>query len=68
MSPIQKRRIVVAAGALALLAVGTNAPRADIRILTHDSADTAPARMQAAVDVGVFAVSVLVTWTRAIAR
>lgn len=66
MSPLQKRRIVVAGGALALLAATAQAPRADIQILTHDRSDSTPAKVQAAVDLGVVAVSVLVTWTRKI--
>ena len=54
--------LVIAAAVLLLLAV--RHPSADIRILTHDSGDHAPARVQAALDIGVVAVSVLVTWTK----
>ncbi|WNO54354.1 hypothetical protein [Stakelama saccharophila] len=50
--------------AAALLAVGiADHPSADIRILTHDHGDRAPHRVSAAVDLGVAAFSVLVTWT-----
>ena len=64
MDRLDKRRIVLAGGAAALLALTvTGGPTADIRILTHDVADTAPRKMQAAVDLGVMAVSVLYTWT-----
>ena len=38
-------------------------PTADIRVFTHDAADPAPHRMQAAVDLGLVGVSVLYTWT-----
>lgn len=58
------RRIALVGGALAALALLFQHPRADIRILTHDAADTAPARIQTAIDLGVLAISVLVTWTR----
>lgn len=50
--------------ALALLVmVAIRQPSADIRIMTHDSGDSAPHRIQAAVDLGVLAVNVLITWT-----
>ncbi|WP_294111426.1 hypothetical protein [Sphingomonas sp.] len=39
-------------------------PSADIRILTHESSDQSPARVQAAVDLGVMCVSLLVTWSK----
>ena len=48
--------------ALALLAAARH-PSANIEILTHDATDTAPHRVKAAVDLGLVAVSVLVTWT-----
>lgn len=51
---------MLAACALAAL---VRHPTADIRILTHDAGDPAPHRMQAAIDVGLFAVNLLVTWT-----
>ena len=44
-----------------LLVAAVRHPSADIRILTHDSGDRSPAKVQAAIDLGVFAVSVLVT-------
>ena len=46
-----------------LLAMAARHPSADIRILTHDATDRAPHRIQAAVDLGLVAVSVLITWT-----
>lgn len=53
--------MIVAAGALLLLAV--RHPSADIRIQTQDLSDPAPHRVQAAVDLGVAAVSVMVSWS-----
>ena len=38
-------------------------PSADIRILTHERADTSPACFQAGVDLGLASASILVTWT-----
>lgn len=62
---MRHRRItgLIVAAAL-LLALSMRHPSADIRILTHDSNDRSPARVQAAIDLGVVAISVLVTWTR----
>ena len=51
------------AGAAVLLALAARHPSADIRILTHAADDRAPHRIQAALDLGVVAVSLLVTWT-----
>lgn len=65
MNGLQKRRIVLAGGAAAALLVFAALPHptADIRIITHDVTDTAPRKVQAAVDLGVVAVSFLYTWT-----
>jgi hypothetical protein len=49
---------------LALLLLAVRHPSADIRILTHDATDRAPMRVQAALDLGVMAFSVLITWTK----
>ena len=57
----RKTALAVAAFGLAVLAVGH--PTADIRVITHDIADPAPRRMQAAVDFGLVGISVLYTWT-----
>ena len=65
----RKGRIVLAgAAALALFAMVSPHNRADIRILTHDKSDLSPHRLQAAIDVGIVAISVLITWTAKIAR
>lgn len=66
---MDKRRtgLVIAAGALLILAA--HPPSANLRIEMHNPADTAPHRMVAAIDIGVMAASVLVTWSaKAIAR
>jgi hypothetical protein len=69
MNNLDKRRIALAGGAAALLAlVAMPGPTADIRILTHDVTDTAPHKVQAAIDVGVFAVSLLYTWSERVIR
>lgn len=60
---MRRRTLVLAGSALALAVVAVREPSADIRILTHDASDLAPHRVQAAVDLGLVAVSVLVTWT-----
>jgi hypothetical protein len=62
-----RRPIAVLLLALAAV-VALRHPTADIRVLTHDAGDPAPARMQAAVDLGLMGVSVLVTWSRHLAR
>lgn len=67
---IGRRRKIVMTGAavLALLALTAKHPRADIQILTHQAGDVSPRKLQAAVDTGLFAVSVLVTWSRQFAQ
>jgi hypothetical protein len=50
------------AAALLLIAVARH-PSVDLRLMTHDSADLNPHRMQAAFDLGVATVSLLFTWT-----
>ncbi|MDB5705643.1 MAG: hypothetical protein JWN66_2759 [Sphingomonas bacterium] len=60
---MRNRRFVLAIVAAALLIAAARHPSADIRILTHDQADRAPHRIQAAIDLGLFAFSVLITWT-----
>ena len=64
MDRFDKRRIALAGGAAALLAITAMPhPTANIHILTHDVADKAPRKIQAAFDLGVMAISVLYTWT-----
>lgn len=60
---MRNRRIGLIVAAALLVAFAARPPSADIRILTHDRADQSPRRVQAALDLGIVAVSVLVTWT-----
>lgn len=64
MNQLHKRRIVLAASAVALLATAATVhPTAEFKILTHEITDKTPRKFQAAVDTGILAVSVLYTWT-----
>ena len=56
--------ILGTAAAVALIAVASPQHHADIEILTHRQNDLAPQRVQAVVDLGLVAVSVLVTWSQ----
>lgn len=49
--------------ALALFALVSPHNRADIRILTAEKGDLAPRKMQAVIDLGIVAISVLYTWS-----
>lgn len=60
---MRNRRAGLMLLAVVLIALAVRHPSADIRILTHDAADRAPHRIQAAVDLGLVGVSVLITWT-----
>jgi hypothetical protein len=60
---VHNRRLALGLVAAALLIVAARHPSANINILTHDQSDRAPHRMQAALDTGLFAVSLLITWT-----
>jgi hypothetical protein len=60
---MRDRRLGLGLAAAALLVMAARHPSADIRILTHDRTDPAPHRVQAAFDLGLVAVSVLITWT-----
>ena len=57
------RRLMASVMVLAILALAIRHPTADIRLLTHDAADPAPHRLQAAFDFGLVGVSVVYTWT-----
>ncbi len=48
---------------MGLLAVSARHPTADVRVLTHETGDRSPQRLQAAVDLGLVGVSLLLTWT-----
>lgn len=65
----QRRRLAITVTIAALALLSVRHPSADLKLLTHDRADTAPHRVQAALDMGVFAVSILYTWsTKPLAR
>jgi hypothetical protein len=60
---MRNRRITIGiVAALALISIVRH-PSADIQILTHDATDHAPHQVKAALDLGLVAISVLVTWT-----
>lgn len=68
---MDRRRLrigIAAVAALALLALASPHNRADIRILTHDKGDLSPHKMQAVIDLGIVAISVLYTWTAKVVR
>lgn len=60
---MRNRRITLGIVAALALVAAVRHPSADIRILTHDASDRTPHEVKAALDLGVVAVSVLVTWT-----
>lgn len=60
---MRRRRIIFVFGLLMLAVMLVRHPTANIRIITHDLADPAPRKIEAAVDMGVFALSLLVTWS-----
>lgn len=60
---MRSRRLIVAAGALGLIALSAGHPVADIRVMTHELSDPAPRRVQAAIDLGLIGVKLLYTWT-----
>ncbi len=58
-----RRGTLIGAGLIALAMVAVRHPTVDLQLVTHDSRDKSPHRMQAAVDFGLVGVSVLYTWT-----
>ncbi len=60
---MRNRRVALAVIAL-LLAVGAlRHPSANISIIAHQPSDPAPREMRAAVDLGVMAFNLFITWT-----
>lgn len=60
------RQRPIAIAVIALLALGIMTirhPSADIRVITHQVNDPAPRQVSAAIDLGVMAFSLLITWT-----
>jgi uncharacterized YccA/Bax inhibitor family protein len=60
---MRDRRAVLVVAGLALIVLAARHPTADFRLITHETSDPSPHRMQAAVDLGLVGVSVLYTWT-----
>lgn len=60
---MRNRRIALAVLVGLVLIAGLRHPSADIRILNHDRGDRTPQQVSAAVDIGIMAFSILVTWT-----
>lgn len=60
---MRDRRKLIVAGGFGLALLAFQQPSADLRVLTHDARDPSPHQVKAAVDLGLMAVSVLVTWT-----
>ncbi|MCK8457920.1 MULTISPECIES: hypothetical protein [Sphingomonas] len=58
-----RKGTLVVAGLIALAVVAVRHPTVDLQLVTHDSRDPSPHRIQAAVDFGLVGVSVLYTWT-----
>ncbi|MHA6720137.1 hypothetical protein ACX40Y_11875 [Sphingomonas sp. RS6] len=68
-STLQKRRMWIAgAAALGLATLVVAPPHAALEIHAHRPDDLAPQRVQAAVDLGGIAISILVTWSRDFAK
>jgi len=64
MQPIDKRKAGWIAGGALLVAVAWQTPTASLEIKTHDVADVAPKKLEAALDLGLAAFSLLITWTQ----
>jgi hypothetical protein len=63
--PGRARKIAFGALAvLSLLLLASPERRADIAIHLHRVDDVSPQRVEAAVDIGIVAISVLVTWSK----
>lgn len=60
---MRNRRIILGLVAALALIVVTPHPSAKITVNLHDVTDRAPHQVKAAIDLGLVAVSVLVTWT-----
>ncbi|WP_131818610.1 hypothetical protein [Sphingomonas turrisvirgatae] len=64
MSSLQRRRVMLGCGAIALAgALAVSDPIADIR-LTHDTAPSTISRFEAKIDLGLVAFSFLHSWKR----
>lgn len=64
MQPVDKRKVGLMTGGALLLALAWQTPTASLEIQTHDVTDVAPKKMEAALDLGIAAFSLLITWTQ----
>ena len=60
---MRNRQIGMLIAAAALLVMAVRHPSAEINILTADATDRAPHQVKAAVDLGLVAFRLLITWT-----
>ena len=63
MQLVDKRKVGLIAGGMIVVALAWQTPTASLKIQMHDVTDVAPRKVEAAVDLGIAAVSLLVTWT-----
>lgn len=64
MQSPDKRKVGLIAGGALVVALAWQTPTASLEIQTHDVTDVAPKRMEAALDLGIAAFSLLITWTQ----
>jgi len=60
---MRNRQIGMLIAAAALLTMSVRHPSAEINILTADASDRAPHQVNTAVDLGLVAFRLLITWT-----
>jgi hypothetical protein len=60
---MRSRQVGMLIAAAALLAMAVRHPSAEINILTADATDRTPHQVKAAVDLGLVAFRLLITWT-----
>lgn len=63
MQSLDKRKVGLIAGGALVVALAWQTPTATLEIQTHDVTDVAPKKMEAALDLGIAAFSLLITWT-----
>jgi|FLYM01.1.fsa_nt_gi hypothetical protein len=64
MQSLDKRKVGLIAGGALVVALAWQTPTASLEIQTHDVTDVAPKKMEAALDLGIAAFSLLITWTQ----
>lgn len=63
MQSLDKRKVGLIAGGALVVALAWQTPTASLKIQMHDVTDVAPKKVEAAIDLGIAAVSLLITWT-----